>query len=833
MKRTWIAMALLAGSWLFGLSYYHAANAWLWAVSVAAGVALLAGTSRLRPRRPFALAAILLLLPALWLMRWPFKAVPLLVAGGLAVHVVPIPRKWPRRLGTAAVEAGLVLFVHSVTILAYEMVTARSHELPGWLARVVGSVAAMLSATAGYNGGEVALFTMRKVHLLAASTELLLDPWTLCLLTGSVALLLLRRAQPRVAWAAVVTLAVWLPVRAGLLMAVLLHRALVTDYDSTLGLMKAAWSAWVLLPLLVVPAVVAMRLAPSPVPDVAGPVPTRLKPRRALGGMALVGLAAALFVTGLHWDPVGKRKAGRVLVDEYHSTWEPTQRPFDTEWYGHDAGYNYACIYDYASRFYDMSRLTNRIDDAALTACDVLILKVPTSAYAPEELGAIDRFVRQGGGVMLVGEHTDVFLTSTHLNQVARGYGFEFRSDCLFGIDSAFDQFYGLPLVPHPVIQHMPPMDFAVSCSIAPTSWSGRAVIRSTGLWSLPAFYHASNFYPQVEDRTDMRYGAFVQLGSARSGKGRVLAFSDSTIFSNFSVFEPGKSELMLGMIEWLNHRNGLGDPRPWLLAVAALAAIVGLVLVRGGVEPFALLAVVLAGWTVACCGVRAYNRRAMPLPEAERPYTLVTIDRTLSEATLSKCGFIKATPEGFGIFEQWILKLGYFTSRRQDEGLFTGDLAVFLQPRGTVSDAFRSEMVRYVEEGGKVLVIDSALNKGSTANRLLQPFGLSFDGQESENGELSGLEGWPAVPVEAARVVQGGTPFAEINGKPVGATVRQGQGTVTLVGFGTRFNDEGMGITTDIEPKEDLRNVFEVQFQLVRSIVEDTLLRERKETAE
>ncbi len=833
MKRTWIAIVLLTASWLFGLSYYYAANWWLWAVAVASGVALLSGTSRLKPRRPFAIVAIVLLLPALWFLRWPFKAVPLLVAAGLVLHLVRIPVKWPRRLGTAMIESGLVLFVQGVTIQAYEMLTARSHELPALLAKLTTAVANLLAVTAGYNGGEVALFSMRKVHLLAASAELLLDPWTVCLLAGSMALLFLRRARPRVIWAAALTVILWLPVRAGLLIAVLLHRALVTDYDSALKLMDAFWSAWVLVPLLVVPAIAAMRLAPAPVRDVAGPVANRIGVPRIAGGLALLALAAALLAAGLYWDPVGQRKAGRVLVDEYHSTWEPTQRPFDTEWYGHDAGYNYACIYDYASRFYDMSRLTNRIDDAALAGCDVLILKVPTSAYAPEELNAIDRFVEQGGGVMLVGEHTDVFLTSTHLNQVARRYGFEFRPDCLFGIDSSFDQLYKLPPVPHPMLQHMPPMEFAVSCSIAPSSWWGRAVIRSTGLWSLPAFYYASNFYPAVEDRADMHYGAFVQLWSARRGKGRVVAFSDSTIFSNFSTFEPGKSELMLGMIEWLNHNNRFGDPRVWLLAAAAVAALAGLALARRGTESCVLLAVVLAGWTAACGGVRAYNRKAMPFPEAKRPYTLVTIDRTLSEATLSKCGFIKATTEGFGIFEQWILKLGYFISRRQSEDLFAGDLAVFLQPRGTVTETFRSRMVQYVEQGGHVLVVDSALNKASTANRLLHPFELSFESAESEEGDLSGPSGWPVVHVEAARLVLGGTPLATVNGKTVAAVARRGKGTVTLIGFGARFNDDSMGITTDIEPGEELRRVFEVEFQLVRSIIEGTLPVVEEKTAE
>ena len=57
-----------------------------------------------------------------------------------------------------------------------------------------------------------------------------------------------------------------------------------------------------------------------------------------------------------------------------------------------------------------------------------------------------------------------------------------------------------------------------------------------------------------------MRYGAFNQLWATRHGSGRVLAWTDSTIFSNFSAFEPGKTELMLGMLEWLNRRSLLDN---------------------------------------------------------------------------------------------------------------------------------------------------------------------------------------------------------------------------------------------------------------------------------
>ena len=46
MRRAWIATALLAGSWLVGLSYYEPACLPAWIVLVAAGTVLMAGLSR-------------------------------------------------------------------------------------------------------------------------------------------------------------------------------------------------------------------------------------------------------------------------------------------------------------------------------------------------------------------------------------------------------------------------------------------------------------------------------------------------------------------------------------------------------------------------------------------------------------------------------------------------------------------------------------------------------------------------------------------------------------------------------------------------------------------
>lgn len=832
MKRAWLALALLSGSWLFGLGYYHQPDWIVWTVLVAAGTLLMTGVNVPRPARRELAVAAALMIPALWLAPWPYRAAMLLLFVGVLLCAAPIPRRWPARLGAAAIAAGAVLLVQSLGILGYEAVTARSHELPHWLAWPLAELARSLGIDATLDGTTIALNSMRRVHSLGATWELLLDPVTWCFLLGGLTLLGIAAAGGghtggrvgllKLAAGLIVAVALWLPVRSGLLIALLVHRALRTEYEAPLMLMNQFWSPWLHLVLLAGPILLAMRrVRPRPgiQPDFMI-VPRGEFPRRVA---AVTSMAAALLLITIaaFWDPSGPRQQGRVLVDEYHSTWERTDRPFDPDWYGQESGYNYACIYDYTSRFYTMGRLTAPIDANALKACDILIVKVPTARYRPDEVDRIEQFVRNGGGLLLVGEHTNVFQTGVHLNDIAGRFGFRFRYDCVFDIDNVFSQYYRLPLAPHPILQNMPSLDFAVSCSIDPGASRGRAAVRATGLRTLPADYHASNFYPQVEDRADARYGAFVQLWTTRSGAGRVAAFGDSTIFSNFSTFEPGKAELWLGMLEWLNHRNTSVDMRPLLLVLGGLLAFASLVMSqRWSGFRLVLLGSALLGWTLGVVAVRAGHHAAYPQPRPARPFTHVVIDRTVCDAPLSKSGFIAGEPTGFGIFERWILRIGAFTSRRQGDDVFAGDLVVFTHPNQPVTAAFRTALEKYVTAGGRVLILDSPANASSTANLLLYPFGLSVDHAAAAKGNMTVPEGWPVVAIDGACAVKGGTPLIHLGDTPVAATIAHGQGSVTVIGFASRFTDRQMGVTGDVIPDAQLRQVYDLQFALLRSIL-------------
>ena len=198
-------------------------------------------------------------------------------------------------------------------------------------------------------------------------------------------------------------------------------------------------------------------------------------------------------------DP-GKEKQGRVLLDEKHSGWEKSTRKMDTEWYGNESGYNFYWMAEFINHHFPLTRNFEEITPALLSRYDILIIKNATAPFAEAEIAAIREFVRNGGGLYLMSEHTNVFGNSTYINPLAEAFGFSFRYDVLFDIEHKFEQLYYPPrLLPHPVVQHLPYFCFKVSCSIQPVSSQCEPIIISRGAKAQDIYYPSGNFYPAGE----------------------------------------------------------------------------------------------------------------------------------------------------------------------------------------------------------------------------------------------------------------------------------------------------------------------------------------------
>jgi hypothetical protein len=857
LRRVWIGIALLSSSWAFGITFYHQPVCGLFFIFIGAGLFFFSKIDFSLPPRFHSLCGAVLLLPAIFLLSWPYKIIPILFITGLIFHIIPVflPHQWKARLSLklsllpslelllpliskTLIFCSALLTVQAVVLELYAAFTAYFRELPRFAADILNGLAGLIGLESGVSTNGISIFTMRKIHTLGATWELILDPVLLAFITGCLFyfcyhLFMAFEAKEKLtgflkkAGLFIISVCIWIPVRCCLLLAVFLHRALIVGYDEPLQLMNQFFNQWVFIALLLAPLVFMIffvRLPEVTKKDSENKKVFTLLQRKN-GIVLLLSILSTIFLcTGFFFDPVGARKKGRVYIDEYHTDWEPTERPFDTKWYGEKSTYNYACIYDYTSRYFDISRLEEKITEDVLSDCDVLILQVPQEKYEISEIRVLTDFVTNGGGLILIAEHTDIFRSSSHLNAVAMQFGFEFEDTSLIDIDKEFRQTFQLPQVPHPIIQHVPYLRFQVSCSLHPRTIGCRSVIRATGLRSLFADYHMGNFYPQVIDYSNVRYGAFIQLWAQRYGKGRIVAFTDSTMFSNFSAFEPGISELWCSMIEWCNHQNGYGESKlVFLITGFIILCMTIFLMVRYRYKEWIVtLSVILFTWTVCCSVIAGIHRITMPFPENKRPFVRVNIDRNLCDTTLGVGGFIEMSDDGFGIFELWVLRLGYFTKRCYGNDVFTGNLIMFFYPEKKVSGTFRKKLANYVEKGGKVLIIDSERNKSSTVNELIEPFGLAMNKQDVVEGFIGREDDGEGSAAVSSHIIDGGTPFVTINDKPIGVFKHYGKGSITVIGFGNLFNDDQMGIFYDVIPGDNLLRKFGLEFLLVRTIIEN-----------
>ena len=148
--RPWIGIALLGVSWLLGLDYYETASPWAQAVVLILGAWMLAAGERANPFRAtreaypeLTVAILLLLLPVVWWTPWPYRLSPLAIIAGLVLERVPFARRLLRPAAAAWVAGGVILLAQAVALTLYAAVTARSHDLPGVLVKLLAGLCSL------------------------------------------------------------------------------------------------------------------------------------------------------------------------------------------------------------------------------------------------------------------------------------------------------------------------------------------------------------------------------------------------------------------------------------------------------------------------------------------------------------------------------------------------------------------------------------------------------------------------------------------------------------------------------------------------------------------
>jgi hypothetical protein len=518
------------------------------------------------------------------------------------------------------------------------------------------------------------------------------------------------------------------------------------------------------------------------------------------------GLGMLLFPLMLiaFWEPQGRVKSGKVLINTYHTQWSRTDRPYDREWYGADSGYNYACLKRWFEAFYEVQELKGRIQAADLEGVSVLLVYIPDRPFNEEEKRLIVEFVRRGGGLFLIGDHTNVFGSTSHLNELSEPFGFLFRDDVLFDLDEDFFQLLDVPRFRSSFLHGMSFFKFRGPASIEPTSLWTRSVMHLDHAKGLRAIYSVNNFYPPPHDDPGMTTGRFCVSAASRFGEGRVVAFGDSTIFSNFEIFYPGKYEYLLNAVHWLNHRD---HPLGTFLRRCALLGAVLLVLGSLGRAPnprqaLCAMMVVLVAFQAARSVVLLGEDVRASFPMPVRPLRALFFAADADDPTYVLRAFVSQAPydQRYDVLVQWALRTGVFSAFCVTKPEAPPGLYEHLQQSPQVEIAL-GLIVRGPEQLS--LLRQLMLGPGAKATRLMLFFSRTLEWKTvAAILEETGILTRP----DSLALAQAAGPAAEV-------VLNDSGRRVALAFSAERFSDQVMGFSEKVVPDANQRALFDRLF--------------------
>lgn len=239
----------------------------------------------------------------------------------------------------------------------------------------------------------------------------------------------------------------------------------------------------------------------------------------------------------------------RIVIDDAHSGfWEGSARQFDMRYFGDMAQYNYGAAMEWLSRDNDVHiHEHGPIDDTVLHDASVLMLKTPSIAFTRDEEAGIRRWMRDGGALVLLGDHTNLFGMNEKLNRFLDDVPIRFGDDGVNSVTGGLSMAAGR-LFAHGIWRGVGRTEMMTSCSLALGHGAEGMLCVPQSLMD-KANYGRDSYFGDFHPDGDEVIGVSWVAARARVGRGRVVCFSDSTVFSNFALSEPGHDRMWTALI--------------------------------------------------------------------------------------------------------------------------------------------------------------------------------------------------------------------------------------------------------------------------------------------
>lgn len=260
-------------------------------------------------------------------------------------------------------------------------------------------------------------------------------------------------------------------------------------------------------------------------PALAAPIPSRKvrpKPFEALPCLTV----ALVFIGAMLAPSILSKAPGRTAILR-GGEWAETndEGPFPTK-LTQKASYSYSSLKGLLdAEVLNVESLTKNYHEAWLIT--------PTKPLSPDRRHMLAEWVRAGGHLIVVSDHTDLF-----------GHGRVVRELLAeFSISNSLSAFFpsegSAATAPGWVFDD-------INVKTSNVQYSAKALPLITARWwNEDADYSSPNFFGPLSPSVDDQFGRRVISNRSSHGKGTVTVHGDSTVLANFAVFQPHTPELI------------------------------------------------------------------------------------------------------------------------------------------------------------------------------------------------------------------------------------------------------------------------------------------------
>jgi hypothetical protein len=667
------------------------------------------------------------LIISILLIKFPYNIGIIILSLGIFIHATTqrIKSKTTKTISVGIILSGIILIIQSAAFYIYNLIVIHGHRIDIF-SPLVSTAGNLLGLKTSVNNGIVFIQTIQQTYPFTTTWEKLGFLLWFNLLVGVFVLFLILYEKRNILYSTLVFFLLSIPYL------IIRYIAYIHLFIHTSEL-KIFWNPWYMFfsffPLILI----FIKILPF----------TKIKieinifknfniTKKHIIAFILIFICIFSIVGSISFYDPGKQKPGRILIDEFHSDWEDSIKPLDKQWFGMLSTYNYYSMAEWLNYYYEVHKNNETLSLASLNDFDILILKCPTNSYSNQEIWAVLQFVENGGGLYLIGDHTDVFGMNTFLNQVSENFGIRFKTDATYELGTGMlsthkpNDFFI-----HPIMQNVKQVDFMTSCTLEAPINSENVIVGSR-LVSEPGTYSTENFFRESTSSPESEYGLLLQVTAVKYGKGRVVAFTDSTVFSSFSFFSDGYQDFTLGTIQYLNRINEYQYLNIVFLSIAIISFCLTLYLLRNTSKFRIILILLIIGLLSSSPSIILFNqlnKLNYPIVQAHSDYTKICFEQEYSDFNISLQPSIAIfyDDNNYGTFYVWTQRLGYVPSIENslENAMKNGEVIVFINPVKPFDLEEINNINNYLYSGGSILVMDSIRNKRSTANDLIGNFGL------------------------------------------------------------------------------------------------------------